>query len=655
MRLGWLLLALLGAGWCGAQGGAAEPEPTGRLVAVLQSEAGLFEKARACQRLGEVGTAEAVPVLAALLGDGQLGAYARSGLEGIGDPGAAAALREALSRVQGGALVGVVDSLGVLRDRQATEALLRLAEGSDLEVRAAALRSLGRIADDRAVRGLRGLVSGGGDAVRAEAASGCLRAAEERLAAGQAAAAQALYDAVREAAVPVTLRAAATRGAILARRGDGVRWLMAAWRSPERAIRQAALLTVREMPDDRLADALNEELAQADAEMQVLMMGALADCHNARSAAAIRPLVGSADPGVRAAALRALGTVGGAGEAPVFLRVLERGATGEEAALAMAGLGRLPGVRVDGLVAEAMKTTEDPELRARLIRLLGERGAEASVDPVLQQAGAAEATVSKAAFDVLNVLARPGDLPELIRLTLAVRDDGVRAAAEAAVAATSRRIEVPSRQANALLTALSGATDPAARCSILRMLGAVGGSMALEVLVGGLADAHESVRETAFSILVDWPDARPIETLFGIVGQPVSPRQRTLALRGAIRMATAALGEPGRESEVVLGWLTRAHQAVRVPEEKKLLISGLGQLKRVESLGLLVGYLEEEGVNAEAGLAILELAPALAASHGEAVRAALKRVEATAANQDVRQKAGRLQENLFSGTGRGAP
>ena len=45
------------------------------LLAVLESDAGLFEKAKACQRLAVIGTKNAVPVLAKLL------AWRQAGLE----------------------------------------------------------------------------------------------------------------------------------------------------------------------------------------------------------------------------------------------------------------------------------------------------------------------------------------------------------------------------------------------------------------------------------------------------------------------------------------------------------------------------------------------------------------------------------------------
>ena len=104
------------------------PKRTRKLIEVLQSNAAFYDKARACQQLGEFGTREAVPALAALLGDEHLCAYARSGLEGIPDPSAAEALRNAAARLTGDRLAGVVESLGVLRDTNAVDLLHKLAD-----------------------------------------------------------------------------------------------------------------------------------------------------------------------------------------------------------------------------------------------------------------------------------------------------------------------------------------------------------------------------------------------------------------------------------------------------------------------------------------------------------------------------------------------
>src|ERR1043166_2839758 len=131
---------------------ADTPAKPRTLIAVLQSDSSLFEKARACQQLGEVGTPEAVSVLATLLVDEHLSAYARSGLEGIPDPGAAAALREAAPKLKGPLLAGVVNSLGVLRDPEAVGLLRQFATDPASGVATEALLALGNISTPESIQ-----------------------------------------------------------------------------------------------------------------------------------------------------------------------------------------------------------------------------------------------------------------------------------------------------------------------------------------------------------------------------------------------------------------------------------------------------------------------------------------------------------------------
>ncbi len=82
-----------------------------------------FQKAKACQRIGELGAKEAVPALSALLGNEHLSTYARYGLEPIADPSVDDALRAGLSKLNGNLLIGVINSIGKRRDAKAGPAL----------------------------------------------------------------------------------------------------------------------------------------------------------------------------------------------------------------------------------------------------------------------------------------------------------------------------------------------------------------------------------------------------------------------------------------------------------------------------------------------------------------------------------------------------
>jgi hypothetical protein len=161
------------AGGRGGQGGGANRAPAPpipaefnadaimkldqpKLLAILaDSSSTFFQKAIACKRLAVIGKRESIAPLAALLGDARLGHYARIGLEPNPDPAVDEALRNALPKLKGRVLMGVIHSIGVRKDLRAVDALGKLMYNSDPEIAQAASASLGTIGGLPAARLLR--------------------------------------------------------------------------------------------------------------------------------------------------------------------------------------------------------------------------------------------------------------------------------------------------------------------------------------------------------------------------------------------------------------------------------------------------------------------------------------------------------------------
>ena len=97
---------------------------------MLKSGATQEEKAAACRQLARVATKQSVPTLASLLGDEKLSHMARYAMETIPDPSVDEALRDALGKLKGRPLLGVIGSLGVRRDAKAVDAIAKLLAGS---------------------------------------------------------------------------------------------------------------------------------------------------------------------------------------------------------------------------------------------------------------------------------------------------------------------------------------------------------------------------------------------------------------------------------------------------------------------------------------------------------------------------------------------
>lgn len=581
------------------------------LIAVLgRSDATLFQKARACQQLGEFGTKEAVPALAALLSDPVLGAYARSGLEGIPDPSAAAALHAALPKLKGNQLIGAVNSLGVLKDPNSVEALGKLALNPNSGAAKEALWSLGRIGTEPAIAILRRVLISGPESLRPEAAAGCLLAAEAQLAADAAQAAVELYDTVRAANVPTQYRIAATRGAVHARRTEGIDFLAPLLRSEDREIRYIALHASRELAGAKLAGVLRAELETARPEMRAMIVAALVDCcRDSESLQSIRSRVSDENSGVRAAALKALGKLNDPNDAQVLLKAVTDRRSSEEVAAAVDSLSRIEGSEVDGLVVKSLASAGNAETRIALIDVIDARPPyRPAAAELLRQAGDPDHKVGLAALRTLKSLVGVPELPALIALTKTYQDGPRRAEAESVLLYASTRSTDPTRAGEILLAELKQAREDLDRASWIRTLSAIGYAKSLPAVAESLKSRNAWLVGTTVDALGNWPSAGPVDDVLGIVEKTTDAGLRARALNSAVAIVGASAERRLAPDSALASWFQRLGDAARSTEEKRLLISGLGRWRSAASLRFLAPYLD----NPEVRLAAVSAASTVA-------------------------------------------
>jgi HEAT repeat protein len=187
------------------------------LIQILKDpESTVFQKNVACRRLALIGTAAAVPALAALLTHAELAHYARFALKPIPDPAVDAALLAAIPKVKGRLLVGVVNTIGQRQDAEAVEPLSKLMMSADPEVAEAAALAIGKIGGPGAAKVLLAGLNRTKSSLRTALADAALICAEGLLAKGDRPAALALYDALSRPGIPRTARLAAMHSAFAA-------------------------------------------------------------------------------------------------------------------------------------------------------------------------------------------------------------------------------------------------------------------------------------------------------------------------------------------------------------------------------------------------------------------------------------------------------
>ena len=275
------------------------------LIATLQSDAELFEKAKACQRLAIIGTSKSVPMLAKLLGDENLSHYARFGLESNPSPNVDVALRDALGKVSGNHLAGVINSIGVRGDEQAVDALIKLANNESELIADAALSTLGAIASPESVDAILSSLSKS-DSLRVVAADACLTAADRLLLAGENDQAAKIFKALGKTKLPTHLNVATRFGQIRSGADDVEQLMIDYLSSDDRDLFRIGLELAHQLPSEQATEKLLDSMASMSDSEQVLLLHVLGSRSETSALPAVLDAASSTNAGIQAAAVEVL-------------------------------------------------------------------------------------------------------------------------------------------------------------------------------------------------------------------------------------------------------------------------------------------------------------------------------------------------------------
>ncbi len=658
-----LIIALLFAGAVRLFAQTVPPkEDEARLIAVLKSDASHKDKVDACRQLAVIGTKNAVAPLAALLGDEKLSHMARYGLEPIPDPAVDEALRDALGRLEGMPLVGVIGSIGVRRDAKAVEPLKKMlmSHDSNPEVTRAIVRALGSIGNpDAAEVLLAGLTHAPADS-RLDICEGLLRCAEALIAQGRRDEAINIYDELRKLDSPHQVRGGALRGAILARgnigemprrtgettrmylrrRNDGVALIREHMRSDDYILFSAAVQTAQEMPGAEVTEALTAELGRLPADNQILVIQTLGKRADTSALPALFTAARSGAKSVRIAAIEALPDIGHASAVPVLVELLgeadnEISESGQEA------LGALPGREADDAVM-AMLNSSETSRRLTALELIGRRRMTASIPALVKAADDVDPRVRPAAIRKIGELGGSAELPVLLDRLMRMESSQDLDAARQALSDVCAKADDPESHVERL-TGLLGQARPAQKSVLLRVLSVIGGTDALSAVRAAANDSDARVRTAAIRALGAWKTADAAPDLLALAKTAESPNDRMLCLRGYLGLA--ARGDLPTSQRLLM--CKQAAALIQRDEEKKLLLGVLGSINSPRAFALIMPYLDDTATREEACVASMTIAERLLRRRGGSklgpqVVEPLEKVAQLTTNTDLARRAKEL-------------
>jgi len=590
-----------------------------------------------------------VAPLAALLPDEKLSHMARYGLETIPSSAVDKALRDAAGKLQGTLLVGVIGSIGVRHDTKAVGLLAKFLRSPDNDVAQAAARSLGSIGNEPASKALLKALPGVAPANQLAFCEGLLRCAEAATTKGECEDAMEIYDRLREVPAPQQVSTAALRGAILTRKAGGLPLLRLALHSDPYSIFLAALRTAQEMPGKDVTRLLAAELGGLPADRQVPLIQTLAKRGDDAALPALYAVAKSGQEPVRIAAIRALAEIGNASAFPVLVELL--GDSSQPVAeAAQESLAALPGKDVDAGIMQ-MLATGAPARRLVAMDLIVRRRMTAAIPALFEAARDSDAKVRLAAVKKLGELAGPDQLPGLFDLLAKAGSPEDLEVAEQTLSAVCLKAADPAACVGQVEARLAQ-SQPAQKCALLRVLGAVGGKKALEAVRAAVNDPNAEVHAAAIRTLGSWSAVDAADDLLGLAKTAENPADKMICLRGYLRLA----GQTDVPLDKRLAMCRQAVPLAQKDDEKKLLLAALGSIASVESLDLITPYLGEAGTKEEAAASAVDISEKLLKEKDSAKVAPkliepLDKVAQATANADLAKRAKDLGDQAKSKAG----
>ncbi len=635
-----LLTALLLCITGGAYGQTATTAPTplitqsaDKLVGVLKSNGTRKEKADACRELAVIGTSKAVPTLVGLLADDDLTHIARYALETIPGPGVDDALRGELSRLKGRTLVGVVGTIGVRQDTKAVKPLSSLLSDSDPQVAQAAARALGKIGTADAAQAIENALPKTTSPNRLAFYEGLFRCAETQASAGKTKAAIALYDRLLGLTdVPHQVRAGALRGAISDRGQDGLGLLKESLASSDRVVFNAAVRSSLEMTGSEVTRVLTASLPQLTLDNQIVVLQTLGSRGDERAVPALSTQAKTGATPTRLAAIRAVAAIGHSSAVAVMVELIEDSETVISQA-ATDGLAGMAGRETDAAVLDMLKS---PKTNRRItgIDLAGRRQIVEAVPTLMIAAADSDSKVRSSALQRLGKLGAPAEVPALLKLLLGATDEQDINGLARALSSICTRAGSSATTTDQLIGALTGAS-PKQKAALLGVLGAVGGEKSLASVRASLSDPDAIVKESAVSALAEWPDSSAAPDLLQLARSEKNSSQRVLALRSYVKLVR----ESGATDTEKLKLLNNAAPLATSPQDKMLVLAGLGDILSVESLRLVIPHLSDPAIADQAGAVAVKIAEKLKAKDSADIGTALNQVLKFAKSPQVLDKA----------------
>ncbi len=329
--------------------------------------------------------------------------------------------------------------------------------------------------------------------------------------------------------------------------------------------------------------------AQAD----VLSMLAKANRNESFATTTLVPALSSGNQAVRMAAADEIAVLKNKKYTPALLDYLLKAKTDAELIAAKQAILQVADNETDVLITQKLAAASVKN-KIALLEILSARRAVTHFAVVAKQTMSSDSTVKKAAYHALPQVSSGSNVPELLKMLVAMESRNEQRAIQAAVIAALDNQSAP------LINELY-ATQ---KIKLLPVLPYVNDAGALDKVVTAFYQGNESEKKVAFDALRNWQDHGAIRTLMAIRKDESLKPYHAQALQSFV----AQVGKSSWPDDQKLLMLREMMTLASNRNEKSTILRAAGSVRTFLSLVFISNYLDDQELSGAASRAAMQIA-----------------------------------------------
>lgn len=543
-------------------------------------------------------------------------------------------LIEKLPTVNDNVKVGIINLLGIRKDRSPVPILKEYIKSNNPDIATASATALGNISTWKAAKVLKKSLKNAKGNQRKTILDAYLECGNRLFQSGELKKAKKIFTQLNSNKETASVRSAAIRGLILSTQGSAGNIILQSLNETDSKIIATAISSIQLLTSPSDIATVAKSVSRLPVSGQIQLIAALSEHGgNATVFSTIKTATKSDNINIRLAALDALGDIN-LDQSVLLLADVSAHGKGKERLTARQSLYRLKGNNINEIILTNIPNAGE-KVKIEYIRAIQKRRIFNGADLMLKLASGSNSSLRVEAIKALRFIAGESHITGLVNLLKKSESDRDRDELEKSIVIMAKRNDLNDSAGEKIINHL-GSMKSASKQTAIQILGKLGYGPSYASLIDFLNHDEKDIRKSAIKALSEWNNDSPLSTLFGVTENATIQSHKTLALRGIIRLIGL---ESDRSTEATNELYKRAMSLATNAQEKKAVLSGLSNVMSITAFQMAETYLPLSDLKAEAASSCISIANGIHSDYPAECKSVLMKIITDISNENIRENA----------------